>query len=208
MVVTDPGGPGELSRFARGFSASQTNENQYSATAILFAIRWRLGTIFGWDDPSNGVSKRVPSLRDRLPPNLLNGNRGPDFADGPFRSVYLAEDEWVSELANKTVHALMHVGWISDGQGGFHAQLTALVKPNSKLGLLYMAAIKPFRLAVVYPQMLRTIDRNWPLYRSTSRCAEPLRLGANGDRSLASARPGGPPRRSRGFCRILRGSRT
>ncbi|MGA9873542.1 MAG: DUF2867 domain-containing protein [Rhodococcus sp. (in: high G+C Gram-positive bacteria)] len=159
-----PGGPDDLSRFARGFTAPSNNELTDKTTAVLFAVRWRIGKLLGWDKPTEGVSKRVVSLRDRLPQDLLDGDRGPDFSDVPFRSVYLTHDEWVSELANKTVHALMHVGWVSDGAGGFHAQMTALVKPNSRFGSAYMTAIKPIRHAIVYPQLIRSIGKNWPQY--------------------------------------------
>jgi hypothetical protein len=36
-----------------------------------------------------------------------------------------------------------------------------LVKPNGLLGEAYMAAIKPFRYAIVYPTMLRELGRKW-----------------------------------------------
>jgi len=35
------------------------------------------------------------------------------------------------------------------------------VRPNGLLGNTYMAAIKPFRYLVVYPQMLRETERRW-----------------------------------------------
>lgn len=159
-----PGGPDDLSRFARGFTAPSTNEISDKATSALFAIRWRLGKVLGWDKEDEGVENRVVSLRERLPEDLRDGDRGPDFSDVPFRSVYLTDTEWVSELANRTVHALMHVGWVEDGKGGYHGQLTALVKPNGPLGKLYMAGIKPIRHTIVYPQLIRSIGKNWPQY--------------------------------------------
>jgi len=36
-----------------------------------------------------------------------------------------------------------------------------LVKPNGLRGRAYMAAIKPFRHLLVYPRMLRDIERRW-----------------------------------------------
>jgi hypothetical protein len=159
-----PGGPDELSRFARGFTAPSTNEIADKATSALFAIRWRLGKIFGWDKADEGVKNRVASLRERLPDDLATGDRGPDFSDVPFRSVYMTDTEWVSELANRTVHALMHVGWVADGEGVYHAQMTALAKPNGAFGRLYMASIKPIRYTIVYPQLVRSIGKNWPQY--------------------------------------------
>lgn len=159
-----PGGPDDLGRFARGFTAPNTNEISDKATSVLFAIRWRLGKIFGWDDEDKGVKKRVVSLRDRLPDDLRNGERGPDFSGVPFRSVYMTDTEWVSEIANRTVHALMHVGWVEDGKGGHHGVMTALVKPNGAFGKLYMVGIKPIRYTIVYPQLIRSIGKNWPQY--------------------------------------------
>jgi hypothetical protein len=160
-----PGGPGDLGRFARGFSSPSPSGTSYQATNLLFAIRRRLGTIFDWDNEETGVMNRVASLRERLPKDLQNGDRGPDFTDVPFRSVYLTDTEWVSEIANRTVHALMHVGWAEDGKGGgYHGQMTVLVKPNGAFGTLYMAGIKPIRHTIVYPQLIRSIGKNWPQY--------------------------------------------
>ena len=56
----------------------------------------------------------------------------------------------------------MHIGRISDETGGYRAQMAVLVKPNGLLGSLYMAAIRPFRRLIVYPPMLRQIERRWP----------------------------------------------
>ena len=55
----------------------------------------------------------------------------------------------------------MHVGWVPDGSGGFRGQMAVLVKPNGRLGAGYMAAIRPFRHRIVYPAMLRRMERGW-----------------------------------------------
>jgi hypothetical protein len=39
--------------------------------------------------------------------------------------------------------------------------MAVYVKPNGLLGRGYMAAIKPFRHLIVYPRILRQIDREW-----------------------------------------------
>jgi hypothetical protein len=55
----------------------------------------------------------------------------------------------------------MHIGWVPNdsggGGGGYHAQMAVLVKPNGRFGKAYMAAIKPFRYAFVYPLLLQSI---------------------------------------------------
>ncbi len=164
-----PGGRDDLERLVQLFT---TPRDDPFLVRVLFALRWKLGKVFGWDEPDTGVGERVRSLRERLPADLLEAPRGPDLravpgreaADGPpiFSSVYQTHDEWVSELSNKTVHSLMHIGWVPDDSGsGYHAQMAVLVKPNGRLGKAYMAAIKPFRYTIVYPLLLRSIRRQW-----------------------------------------------
>lgn len=126
----------------------------------LWALRWRLGELLGWDDDAAGLDGRVPSLRDRLPDDLRAAPDGPDFAL-PFRPLYLLEDEFAAEIANGTMHGVLHLGAVGDGAGGIRVQLAVLVKPNGLLGEAYMLAIKPFRHLLVYPAMLREAGRLW-----------------------------------------------
>ena len=86
---------------------------------------------------------------------------GPGFDTLPFTSLYLLDDEWAAEIANRTVHAVMHVGWVAEQSGGYHGEMTVLVKPNGLLGRGYMAAIRPFRHLLVYPSMMSRIERTW-----------------------------------------------
>jgi hypothetical protein len=168
-ALPTPGGPDDLERLVEQFTSPGDDPVVLRA---LFALRWQLGKLFGWDEPGSGVGERVRSLRERLPADLLEGPRGPDLravpgrepVDGPpvFSSAYQTHDEWLAELSNKTVHALLHIGWVPDDSGpGYHAQMAVLVKPNGRLGKAYMAAIKPFRYAIVYPLLLRSIGRQW-----------------------------------------------
>jgi hypothetical protein len=64
-------------------------------------------------------------------------------------------------MANRTVHGVMHVGWVPDGTGGYRGQMAVLVKPNGLLGTSYMAAIRPFRHLIVYPLLTRETERAW-----------------------------------------------
>ncbi|MFE0422629.1 DUF2867 domain-containing protein [Streptomyces sp. NPDC058953] len=160
-----PGGPDDLDRLVRQFASPDDDEISDVVVRTLFAIRWKLGAILGWDKRGSGLGDRVTTMRDRLPQDLLDGRRGPDLKVVPFYSVYQTDTEWVAELANKTVHCLLHMGWVKDEEGdGYHAQMAALVKPNGTFGKTYMAAIKPIRRTLVYPQLIRSIGRNWTKY--------------------------------------------
>jgi hypothetical protein len=133
---------------------------------VLWTTRWKVGELLGWDEAQSGLGERVPTLRRRLPGELLD-SPGPDFETLPFRSLYLTEDEFAAEVANRTMHGVMHLGWVDDGTGRYRAQMAVLVKPNGLLGVAYMAAIRPFRHLIVYPAARRQIERE-----ATSRPAE------------------------------------
>jgi len=161
-ALPTPGGPGDFPLLVEGLaSGDPSSQSRSRATRALWAIRWKLGEIFGWDDADAGLGSRVPTLRDRLPQDLREAPSGPQFDRLPFSSLYLLEDEWAAEIANKTVHGVMHVGWVSDGTGGYRGQMAVLVKPNGLFGTAYMTAIRPFRHLFVYPPMIRQIGRQW-----------------------------------------------
>ncbi|MDT5290922.1 MAG: hypothetical protein QOF88_5811 [Mycobacterium sp.] len=153
------GGPDD---FPRLVALMQSFDPAQSSPVIgaLFAIRWRLGALFGLDRGETGLGTRVPSLRDRLPADLADVDIAVP-AESPFRPVYLTDREAALEIANETMHGVLHLGWVPDGDGGYRGQMAVLVKPNGWFGRAYMAAIAPFRYALVYPLMLRTIGRLW-----------------------------------------------
>ena len=154
------GGPDDFPRLVALMASQDPSQSSPGAVRTLFALRWKLGELLGWDGPDAGLGSRVPTLRDRLPADLRE-NPGPTFAALPFTSLYLLDDEWAAEIANRTMHGVMHLGWVPDGTGGYRGQLAVLVKPNGLFGAAYMAAIKPFRHLIVYPLMMRGIDRAW-----------------------------------------------
>ncbi|MFI7002277.1 DUF2867 domain-containing protein [Nocardia sp. NPDC050175] len=160
-ALPTPGGPDDFPRLVQLFASHNDTSQFPAAYRILFAIRWKLGALFGWDKPDTGIATRVPSLRDRLPADLRDAPPGPNFLSVPFHSVFLTDNEWASEIANSTVHAVMHIGWVPDETGGYRGQMAVLVKPNGLLGKLYLAAILPFRYLLVYPALLRTMAQAW-----------------------------------------------
>ena len=160
-ALPTPGGPNDFSRLVHQFAGGDTAHNPSWFARSLFAIRWKVGALLGWDDPGSGLGSRVPTLRDRLPIDLHDGPSGPEFDSLPFTSLYLTDNEWASELANRTAHAVMHIGWVPDDAGGYRGQMAVLVKPNGLCGRAYMAAIGPFRHLIVYPPLIRGIAVEW-----------------------------------------------
>jgi hypothetical protein len=155
------GGPDEFPRLVQWIASVDSSETSNPVARALWATRWKLGALLGWDDPDAGLGSRVPALRDRLPNDLRDAPSGPDFDALPFTSLYLLDDEFAAEIANRTMHGVMHLGWVPDGTGGYRGQMAVLVKPNGRFGNAYMAAIRPFRRLIVYPATMRQAEREW-----------------------------------------------
>ncbi len=161
-ALPTPGGPDDFPRLVSLMASFDPARSSSGAVRALFAIRWKVGELLGWDDDGDGdrVSEG-PTLRDRLPADLRETAFGPQHDALPFSTLYLIDDEWAAEIANRTVHGVLHVGWVPDETGGYRGQMAVYVKRNGLLGTAYMAAITPFRHLVVYPRMMREIGREW-----------------------------------------------
>jgi hypothetical protein len=159
-ALPTPGGPDDFPRLVRAVLSFDPSRSSSTAVRGLFALRERLGELLGLDEPQTGVGARVASIRDRLPADLRRTTL-PEFANLDFEPLYLLDDEFAAELANRTVHGVLHLGWVPDGSRGYRGQLAVYVKRNGLLGSAYMAAIAPFRHRLVYPPLIGEIGRGW-----------------------------------------------
>jgi Protein of unknown function (DUF2867) len=142
---------------------------------VLWGVRDRLGRWFGLgrisvpiDGGRDDAAGKLPipgtdetSLTDRLPDDLRNTAADPDFAWAPLAPIYRTDVEFAAEMSNRTVHSVMHLAWVDQGEGRYQGQMAVYVKPRDPLGKGYMALIKPFRHWVVYPALIREIERAW-----------------------------------------------
>jgi hypothetical protein len=162
-ALPTPGGPDDFPELVAQFAAGDPAARLPGIARFLWTLRFHIGALLGWDESKTGVGSRVPSLRERLPADLREAPSGPAFDALPFTSLYLLADEFAAEMANRTVHGVLHLGWVPDGREGYRGQMAVLVKPNGALGNAYMAAINPFRHLVVYPAAMRQIEQAWQL---------------------------------------------
>ena len=135
-----------------------------TATRMLFSLRYRVGGWFGWDDPARELA--IPgdpetTLSARLPADLRGTAGDPGHSSYGFRPLYRTEDEWAAEISNRTVHGVMHLGWVDQGERVYQGQMGVYVKPRRRVGAAYMTLIRPFRHRVVYPALMRQIERAW-----------------------------------------------
>ena len=142
-ALPTPGGQDDFPIVGAGDRLGVTRRKVLPRHPCALSIRWKLGALLGWDSPDAVLGSRVPTLRDRLPADLLDAPSGPEFDALPFTSLYLLKDEFAAEIANRTMHGVLHLGWVQDGTGGYRGQMAVLVKPSGLFGTAYMAAIRP-----------------------------------------------------------------
>ena len=157
------GGPDDFAQLLEVMAHLSSDDSPSRLSRLLFGVRYKLGEWFGWDDddtlPIPGDAEA--SLASRLPEDLRGSTDGTDFGSLPFDPLYKTQREAAAEISNKTVHAMMHLGWVDKGHGDNQGQMAVLVKPRGRLGKVYMDLIKPFRHWIVYPSLMRQIERGW-----------------------------------------------
>ncbi len=146
---------------------------------LLFAVRFKLGALLGWDKPTAGLGKRVASLRDRLPSDLRDAPRGADSLAPPLTPVYQLDREAVREIANRTVHSLMHLTWVQNtSSGGYELQMAILVKANGRarpaLHGRYRSVPLPHRLPGRDPALGTRLAGPWPPGARLAACPDAL----------------------------------
>ncbi len=54
-ALPTPGGPDDFPRLVQLAASLDPSRGSSRAARALFAIRWKLGELFGWDDPDDGL---------------------------------------------------------------------------------------------------------------------------------------------------------
>ena len=114
-------------------------------TRVLWRVRDLLGSWFGLGRISasvdDGAARKLPipgttetSLIDRLPDDLRNTAADVHFGALPFVPLYRTDVEFAAEISNQTVHGVMHLAWVDQGEGRYQGQMAVYVKPRGALG--------------------------------------------------------------------------
>src|SRR5215472_15370327 len=158
VIPLSDGGPGRTIQDVRAVMIPGRETASLLAQA-LFGLRRLIGAVLGWD--RQRPAWKAESYVDRLSQaDRARSLVAPGTPDGSFRLLYRFEDEQLSELRNATVHAFASLS-VRQTSGGYLAYLGVFVQPVHRLTKLYMGAIAPFRRLVVYPAIIRTVQRAW-----------------------------------------------
>jgi hypothetical protein len=168
------GGPEDFQALLELMASSDPANADSLPTRALWRLRDRLGSWFDLgriSAPVNGrrdAAGKLPipgtnetSLAGRLPDDLRNTVADLDFGSLPFVPLYRTDVEFAAEVSNQTVHGVMHLAWVDQGEGRYQGQMAVYVKPRGPFGMAYMTLIKPFRHLIVYPPLMRQLEQEW-----------------------------------------------
>jgi hypothetical protein len=169
------GGAEDFQTMLEMMAVSDPADAESLPTRVLWGVRDRLGSWFDLgrisapvDSSQDGAAGKLPipgkaetSLAERLPDDLRNTAADIHFSSLPFESLYRTDVEFAAEVSNQTVHGVMHLAWVEQDEGRYQGQMAVYVKPRGPFGKGYMALIKPFRYWIVYPALMRQIERQW-----------------------------------------------
>jgi hypothetical protein len=163
------GGAEDFQALLELMAASDPANGDSRAARLLWRLRDLLGQWFGLGRiavASDGGELPIPgtseaSLSGRLPEDLRGTAADLDFGSLPFVPLFRTDVEFAAEVSNQTVHGAMHLAWVAQGEGRYQGQMAVYVKPRGRFGTAYMALIKPFRYLIVYPALMRQVERTW-----------------------------------------------
>jgi hypothetical protein len=79
---------------------------------------------------------------------------------GPVRVIYHLRDEVLLEVINATIHAFISLS-LEQTAGGYQSLLAVYAIHTHWWSRYYLLLIEPFRRWIIYPALIRTIQRRW-----------------------------------------------
>jgi hypothetical protein len=155
-----PGGPRGLALADLQGILAERLVGSSPAVRFLFSLRRALGRAFGWERERE--HREWPAFfRERLTESDRSESLVPaGTQQGPFRVLYALPHESASEIWNATVHAVSSYALVERGDG-YRLYWGIYVRPVGAITAFYMRLIDPFRRFIVYPSLLRAIERAW-----------------------------------------------
>ena len=156
------GGPGRTISDVRSLIASANLRAVNPVVRFLFVLRARAGRLFGWDAKIHSIGARQDrSYIHRLSDEVKRRSfLAPGSPDRGLNLLYVLEKESLAEFRRATAHALFDIALI-ETQVGYRLYWGVYVQSVSWFTPLYMALIDPFRRLIIYPAVLRRIQRAW-----------------------------------------------
>ena len=151
-----------LQQFLDQFSKAGKVLETTGLAGLLFKLRRWIGKVLRWDDTPVQDKLVRGSLRERYANREgLQLQDLPSPGEGYFIPVYQLQNEFLSEIENKTVHAALHFSRVACENDNWEIYLAIYAKPKGKVGRAYLTVIRPFRHWIVYPSMMSAVKKEW-----------------------------------------------
>ena len=178
------GGEGRTLEDVQALLWSMRAETVGPVAALLFNIRMAVGRRLGWDEerPKSPELSYVYRLteEDRArsidEPGSISGIMGV-----PSGIVYAFENEELHEIINFTGHHFLLMS-MEPADEGYNLYWAIYTRSTGWFTPLYMALIDPFRRMLLYPRIIRKLERCWSVTYGTEQTAEE-ELGAQAPNS-------------------------
>ncbi|HUQ00039.1 MAG TPA: DUF2867 domain-containing protein [Aeromicrobium sp.] len=153
---------GEFDDLIEQMTTANPSKDAPAAVRFLWNVRDVLGRWLDLGEIAAATDEPPPhTLRHNVPYDLRGTADDVHFSALPFVPLYRTDTEFAAEVANRTVHGVMHLGWLQVGDDRYTPQMAVFVRPNGVFGRAYMQFIKPFRYAIVYPALEKQMARQW-----------------------------------------------
>lgn len=153
----------DLETFRTEMAAAMATMSRTSPMALLLRLRLAIGRLLRLD-PAAGDERQMRLRRRYAAAEGIDPALDPEDVSGEFSLVYRLENEYLGEIENRTVLAALHLGRVPLESGGAAVHLAVYSLPKGRLGRVYMAFIKPFRLFIVYPAIMKAAAKRWNSY--------------------------------------------
>ncbi len=130
-----------------------------TAVAVLVGFRMLFGGLIGLDDQKyfDQTSSYINRLTEE---DRARSLAQPGTSAELFRTVYAFESEQLAEMMNRTAHAFFCMAIEPTGDG-YTMYWAIYVRETGALTPIYMSLIDPFRRYIVYPAIVRSVERTW-----------------------------------------------
>jgi hypothetical protein len=153
------GDEGLTLRDAREVLAQASPLEANTAVAVLVGFRMLFGGLIGLDDQK--YFDQASSYTNRLTEeDRARSLEQPNTSAELFRTVYAFENEQLAEMMNRTAHAFFCMA-IEPAGDGYTMYWAIYVRETGGLTPIYMSLIDPFRRYIVYPAIVRSVERTW-----------------------------------------------
>lgn len=130
-----------------------------TAVALLVGFRMFFGGLIGLDDEKYFDQRSSYTNRLTEEDRALSLEQ-PEATGELFRPVYRFDNEQLAEMMNRTAHAFFCMA-IEPAGDGYTMYWAIYVRETGGLTPIYMSLIDPFRRYIVYPAIVRSVERTW-----------------------------------------------